>query len=225
MPFLFAFGGGRVSSLRGRATFARGGKSSQKRRLDLRSKDPLTRYTCFQYEKCSRGCGFPISLSVKRTVPPQLSAAASLTLKTATVGGHCSTVLGDYQIAPKPLRGRGFGRWRLAPPGGTDPHASDVGHWLGMTALRAGGMVARRRTLRHLSLRGAKRRGNPRSPAQRYGFPRQCEHWLGMTEGQIAMGAERPRNDRGGRRGVVTPPYEGGGAAGTKWRRRGRKKK
>ena len=33
-----------------------------------------------------------------------------------------------------------------------------------------------------LSLRGAKRRGNPFSPAQRNGFPRQRQgHWLGMT--------------------------------------------
>ena len=47
-----------------------------------------------------------------------------------------------------------------------------------------------RRALHTLSLRGAKRRGNPFSPAQRDGFPRQCvpqghllrgAHWLGMT--------------------------------------------
>ena len=46
------------------------------------------------------------------------------------------------------------------------------------------------RALHTLSLRGAKRRGNPFSPAQRDGFPRQCvpqghllrgAHWLGMT--------------------------------------------
>ena len=47
-----------------------------------------------------------------------------------------------------------------------------------------------RRALHTLSLRGAKRRGNPFSPAQRDGFPHQCvpqghllrgAHWLGMT--------------------------------------------
>ena len=47
-----------------------------------------------------------------------------------------------------------------------------------------------RRPLHTLSLRGAKRRGNPFSPAQRDGFPRQCApqghllrgvHWRGMT--------------------------------------------
>ena len=47
-----------------------------------------------------------------------------------------------------------------------------------------------RRALHTLSLRGAKRRGNPFSPAQRDGFPRQCvpqrhllrgAHWRGMT--------------------------------------------
>ena len=34
--------------------------------------------------------------------------------------------------------------------------------------------------LQNMSLRGAKRRGNP-FPFPVYGFPRQCEHWLGMT--------------------------------------------
>ena len=44
-------------------------------------------------------------------------------------------VLGDYQIAPLPRSGKG--RWRPRAAGGikrgTDSHASDVGHWLGMT--------------------------------------------------------------------------------------------
>ena len=53
-----------------------------------------------------------------------------------------------------------------------------------------------RRPLHTLSLRGAKRRGNPFSPAQRDGFPRQCvpqghllrgAHWRGMTA-QRAVG-------------------------------------
>ena len=71
--------------------------------------------------------------------------------ETATVGVGRSTVLGDYQIAPFAARGAAKGRWRLAPPGKTDSHASDIGHW------------------------------------------------LGMTEGQIATGAKRPRNDSAGR--------------------------
>ena len=54
-----------------------------------------------------------------------------------------------------------------------------------------------RRALHTLSLRGAKRRGNPFSPAQRDGFPRQCvpqghllrgAHWLGMTARRAGSG-------------------------------------
>ena len=45
-----------------------------------------------------------------------------------------------------------------------------------------------RRPLQTLSLRGAKRRGNPFSPAQRNGFPRQCAHWLGMTARRAGNG-------------------------------------
>jgi len=54
-----------------------------------------------------------------------------------------------------------------------------------------------RRALHTLSLRGAKRRGNPFSPAQRDGFPCQCvpqghllrgAHWLGMTARRAGNG-------------------------------------
>ena len=57
-----------------------------------------------------------------------------------------------------------------------------------------------RRPLHTLSLRGAKRRGNPFSPAQKDGFPRQCvpqghllrgAHWLGMT-GNGRTGSSAP---------------------------------
>ena len=54
-----------------------------------------------------------------------------------------------------------------------------------------------RRPLHTLSLRGAKRRGNPFSPARRDGFPRQCvpqghllrgAHWRGMTAPRAGNG-------------------------------------
>ena len=66
-----------------------------------------------------------------------------------------------------------------------------------------------RRPLHTLSLRGAKRRSNPFSSAQRDGFPRQCvpqghllrgAHWLGMTgkRGGVAMWVSPPTKSRGG---------------------------
>ena len=102
--------------------------------------------------------------------------------RASPLSNHPSGGGGDYQIAPEPLLRRGFGRWRLAPPGDGFPRQCE--HWLGMTALRAGGAVAGRRTPRHLSLRGAKRRGNPLSYT--WGTDSHASdvgHWLGMTEG------------------------------------------
>ena len=53
----------------------------------------------------------------------------------ASLFGNTHPGVGDYQIAPLPRSGKG--RWRPLAAGGvkrgTDSHASDVGHWLGMT--------------------------------------------------------------------------------------------
>ena len=108
--------------------------------------------------------------------------------ETATVGVGRSTALAIIKSRQSPCRAGALvgGGWRrrgilkvplckrgflrLRAQGETDSHASDIGHWLGMTVLRAGGATAGRRTLRRLSLRGvpqghllrgAKRRGNP----------------------------------------------------------------
>ena len=67
-----------------------------------------------------------------------------------------------------------------------------------------------RRPLHTLSLRGAKRRGNPFSPAQRDGFPRQCAHWRGMTARRAGNGGthgSRPTGCGGhpGRAGSSAP--------------------
>ena len=62
-----------------------------------------------------------------------------------------------------------------------------------------------RRPLHTLSLRGAKRRGNPFSPAQRDGFPRQC-----VPQGHLLRGAHWRGNDsaaRWERRDTWVPPY------------------
>ena len=56
------------------------------------------------------------------------------------------------------------------------------------------------RQSQYLSLRGAKRRGNPYSPKiaclltflPENGFPRQCAHWLGMTCFELCLHIERP---------------------------------
>ena len=76
-----------------------------------------------------------------------------------------------------------------------------------------------RRPLHTLSLRGAKRRGNPFSPARRDGFPRQCvpqghllrgAHWRGMTARRAGNGGthgSRPTGCGGhpGRAGSSAP--------------------
>ena len=104
---------GRVSRPRARATFAPGGKSSQKRRLDLRSKNPLARGETFlagnfptrprRFFRFSRSEGlcqhsFPRG-AVARRCPSHGR-------------GLCSTGFGDYQIAPKPPKGR---LWEVRP--------------------------------------------------------------------------------------------------------------
>ena len=104
----------------------------------------------------------------------------------------------------------------------------DGGHEPCETGLRG------RRPLHTLSLRGAKRRGNPFSPARKDGFPRRCvpqghllrgAHWRGMTA-RCAVGTSRtpsPTKSQGmcamgGRR---HPPLQGktgtaqNGTAGT----------
>ena len=68
-----------------------------------------------------------------------------------------------------------------------------------------------RRALHTLSLRGAKRRGNPFSPARRNGFPRRWHgHWLGMTARRAGNGGthgSRPTGCGGhpGRTGSSAP--------------------
>ena len=168
----------------------------------------------------------PISLSVKRTVPGQLSAAASLTLKTATVGVGGSTGWAIIKSRQSPCGAGALvgGGWRRR--GDTDCHTSDIGHWfamtegsgslwvqsaLGMTALRAGGaadpaslVIARSEATRQSVLLYS---GD--------GFPRQCapqgyllrgEHWLGMTA-------------RGGGGTSGTLPTTKGSAAGVRRKR------
>ena len=106
---------GRVSRPRARATFAPGGKSSQKRRLDLRSKNPLARgETVLAGNFPTRPRRFfRFFSSVRRTVPAQLPAwRCRAPLAGATVGVLRSIVFGDYQIAPKPPGGR---LWEVRP--------------------------------------------------------------------------------------------------------------
>ena len=103
---------GRVSRPRARATFAPGGKSSQKRRLDLRSKNPLARgETVLAGNFPTRPRRFfRFFSSVRRTVPAQLPAwRCRAPLAGATVGVCALPVLAI--IRPRQSRPKGgFGR-------------------------------------------------------------------------------------------------------------------
>ena len=93
---------GRVSRPRARATFAPGGKSSQKRRLDLRSKNPLARGETFlagNFPTRPRRFFrfFPRSEGLCQHSFPRGAVAR----RCPSHGrGLCSTGFGDYQIAP-----------------------------------------------------------------------------------------------------------------------------
>ena len=77
-----------------RGTFVSSDKSTQKRRLKLRFKTSSARCALPQTCLCSsRNRFFRVPLSVKRTVPPQLSAVASLPLPRATVAASSSTAV------------------------------------------------------------------------------------------------------------------------------------
>ena len=100
-----------------RATFARGGqwseaeqmplgyKSSQKHRQKLRFCTSSARYARPLCGGCPRVHGFSLSLSVRRTVPGQLTAAASLTLPPAAVGVIPSTALCRTRVSLSVGRG------------------------------------------------------------------------------------------------------------------------
>ena len=105
---------GRVSRPRAQATFAPGGKSSQKRHLDLRSKNPLARGETFlagnfptrprRFSRFSRSEGL-----CQHSFP---RGAVARRCPVATVGVLRSIVFGDYQTAPKPPGGR---LWEVRP--------------------------------------------------------------------------------------------------------------
>ena len=97
-----------VSRPRARATFAPGGKSSQKRRLDLRSKDPLARGETFlagNFPTRPRRF-FRFFLGQKDCASTASRVALSRAAGWCHGRGLCSTGFGDYQIAPKPPFGR-----------------------------------------------------------------------------------------------------------------------
>ena len=99
---------GRVSRPRARATFAPGGKSSQKRRLDLRSKNPLARGETFlagNFPTRPRRF-FRFFLGQKDCASTASRVALSRAAGWCHGRGLCSTGFGDYQIAPKPPVGR-----------------------------------------------------------------------------------------------------------------------
>ena len=60
-----------------------------------------------------RGIGAMVIAVGMTTVLAQLSATASLPLKTAMVGDFASTYFGDYQIAPFAARSTAKGWWAL----------------------------------------------------------------------------------------------------------------